>query len=441
MAFTEWFTKKKPDRSDADEPSSPIYIMGGQSVRFLSTKAIATADVAQRESPQLYRITNFIASSVQSVPWYCEPDPETNVSERPGNSKIKAINELLKSPNDTYTAQQLQYWIALNLMLYARAHFKVGIGTSGDPNGMYPLAAKHVRGIINNRGVVDKYEYGVGQNMTVFPSRRTAEKRASKESYAAEIAFPSLTGLVEYNKAPAAIESLSIPLQIIRALMQRALDTASGHPNIKYVITAEKTITRQQKEALTKHLEESASGGENSGEILFLYNTDVKVHALDNQLGDIHAKLPLDDMTRQIAGVFGVPVALLGLGSADAAKYASNYVESRLSYWQDTVVPCYLVPIAAGMTQSLCPAGARIRFDLDAVPALWEGRANLGKTLSQVTFLSNNEKRDILGFEQKPGEDNDKLPPPNAKVPQLPGRDGGADPENEPADNGGRALQ
>jgi len=445
MAFADWFIKKKPDREAVDEPQSPIYIMGGQSVRFLSAKAIATADIAQRESPQLYRITNFIASSVQSVPWFCEPDPDINTSERVGNSKIKAINDLLKSPNDTYTSQQLQYWVALNLMLYARAHFKVGMGTNGNPNGIYPLAAKHVRGVLNSRGVVDKYEYGVGENMTTLPSRRTAEKRATNESYAGEIAFPSLTGLVEYNKAPAAIESLHIPLQIIKALMQRALDTASGHPNVKYVITAEKTITRQQKEALTKHLEEAGSGGEHSGEILFLYNTDVKVHTLDNQLGDIHAKLPLDDMTRQIAGVFGVPVALLGLGSADAAKYASNYVESRLSYWQDTVVPCYLVPIAAGMTQALCPYGARISFDLDQVPALWEGRANLGKTLSQVTFMSNNEKRDILGFEPKTEaettDENDRLPPLDAKLPQLPGRDGGLDPENEPADNGGRALQ
>ena len=48
--------------------------------------------------------------------------------------------------------------------------------------------------------------------------------------------------------------------------------------------------------------------------MLFLYNTDVKVHKLDNQLGDIHSKLPLDDMTRQIAGVFGVPVAAPGPG-------------------------------------------------------------------------------------------------------------------------------
>lgn len=428
----DWLFKRKPDRSDTDEPASPIYIMGGQSVRFLSARAIATADVAQRQSPQLYRITNFIASSVQSVPWYCEADPDVTTNERLGASKIKAINDLLKSPNDTYTAQQLQYWIALNLMLYARAHFKVGVGTTGTPTGIYPLAAKYVKGILNSRGVVDRYEYGSGDSMTVYSSRRTAEKRGDNSSYAAEIAFPSLSGLVEYNKAPAAIESLTVPLQIINALMQRALDTASGHPNVKYVITAEKSITRQQKDALLKHLEESTSGGEHSGEVLFLYNTDVKVHALDNQMSDIHSKLPLDDMTRQIAGVFGVPVALLGLGSADAAKYASNYVESRLSFWQDTVVPCYLSPIASGMTQSICPVGARIRFDLDAVAAMWEGRASLGKTLSQVTFLTNNEKRDILGFEPMAGEDKlpveqQLLPPPQDTV--------------EPATNGGRSLQ
>ena len=441
MSFLDIFRKAKPEREAADEPQSPIVIMGGQPVRFLSGKAIATADVAQRESPQLYRITNFIASSVQAVPWFCEADPDAKISEQAPPGKIKAINDLLKSPNDTYTAQQMQYWIALNLMLYARAHFKVGINSSKMPNGLYPLAAKYVRGVLNARGIVDKYEYGMGDNMTTLLSRRAAERLDNGSSYAAEIAFPSLTGLVEYNKAPAAIESLSVPLGIIKALMQRALDTANGHPNVKYVITAEKTITRQQKAALIKHLEESAAGGEQSGNVLFLYNTDVKVHTLDNHLGDIHSKLPLDDMTRQIAGVFGVPVALLGLGSADAAKYASNYVESRLSFWQDTVVPCYLCPIAAGMTQAICPPGARISFDLDAVPALWEGRANLGKTLSLVTCLSNNEKRNILGFEPKPGAENNAVPPPEPKPPQLPNQDGGPDPVNEPQDNGGRALQ
>ena len=253
--------------------------------------------------------------------------------DRAGPSAVKAINDLLKSPNDTYTAPQLRYWIALNLMLYGRAHFKVGKSSTGNPNGIYPLAAKFTRGLPNNRGSVDGYEYGLGsQTTTTWPTRRVAEKTNNNTAYAAEISFPTLTGMVEYNKQPAAIESLSVPLALVTALMQRALDAASGHPNIKYVITAEKTLTKAQKDALHKYLEEAGPGEENSGNVLFLYNTDIKVHMLDNKLGDIHSKIPLDDMTRQIAGVFGVPVPLLGLGSSDAAKFTGNYAESRLAY-------------------------------------------------------------------------------------------------------------
>lgn len=408
MAWYEFLVKKKPDRPATDEPVSPIYVMGTQPVRFLSSAAIMAADVALRKCPQLFRIVNFVASAVQSVPWYCEQDPDTVAMDRAGASKVKAINDLLKSPNDTFTSQQMQYWIAMNLMLYARAHFKVGIGSLGMPNGLYPLAARYIRGVLNNRGTVEKYEYGISpETQTVLPTRRTAEKLGPNTAYAAEISFPSLTGLVEYNKTPAAIESIAHPIAIISMLMQRALDTASGHPNIKYVITAEKTLTKQQKDALTEHLVAATPGGEESGGVLFLYNTSIQVHKLENDLNDIHSKLPLDDMTRQIAGVFGVPIALLGLGSADAAKYANNYAESRLAFWQETLIPCYLSPIAAGMTAAICPSGARIMFDLDAVPALWQGRADLGLTLSQVTCLTTNEKRAVLDF------------PPTSEIPAV----------------------
>ena len=396
MAWYDFMTKAKPVRSEGDEPDAPIYI-GGQPVRLLSSKAIITSEVAVRTVPQLFRVTNFVASSVQSVPWYCEPDMDLIKSERASPSVIKPINNLLKSPNDTFTAQQFQYWLALNLILYSRVHFKVGMGTTG-PNGMYPLAAKYVSGVLNSRGTVESYEYGQGDKKDVLPTRRTAEKRNRNEAYAAEISFPSITGLVEYNKTPAAIESLNQPLQIITALMQRALDTSQGHPNVKYVITAEKTLTRAQRASLERHLADAGPQDEYSGTILFLYNTTVQVHTLDNHLGDIHSKIPMDDMTRQIAGVYGVPIALLGLGSSDAAKYSSNYNESRLSFWQDTIVPTYLTPIAAGMTAAICPPGARIMFDLDAVPALWDGRANLAVKLTKTNFITTTEKRAILGF-------------------------------------------
>src|SRR5262245_41646907 len=245
MAWYNFFQKKKPDRPEVDEPISPVYVVAGQPVRFLSAGAIMTAEQAQRKSPQLYRITNYISSAVQAVPWYVEKDPNEAPSNQPGeqtSSKIKALNELLKSPNDSFTAPQLRYWLTLNLMLYARAHFKVGVSSNGTPNGIYPLAAKYVRGVLNSRGIVDKYEYGQGEQKTELPTRRSAEKMVGKPAYAAEISFPSLSGLVEYNKAPAAIESIGMPIAIIYALMQRALDTATGHPNVKYIITADKTL-------------------------------------------------------------------------------------------------------------------------------------------------------------------------------------------------------
>jgi phage portal protein BeeE len=431
-----WIFKKKPERHATEEPVSPIYVMAGQPIRLLSSAAALEADTMLRTSPQLYRIANFLSSAVQSVPWFCEPDPTLIASERAGASQVKIVNDLLRSPNDTFTPQQLQYWITLNLMLYARAHFKVGVSSTGKPNGIYPLAAKHVMGIPNSRGSIEAYKYGMPPNETVLPTRRAAEKRGPAQSYAAEISFPSLTGLVEYNKAPAAIESINTPLAIINALMQRALDTVNGHPNIKYVITAEKTLTKAQKDALHKYLESSGPGDLNSGNVLFLYNTDIKVHELDNALGDIHSKIPMDDMTRQIAGVFGVPIAIIGLGSADAAKYANNYPESRLSFWQDTIVPCYLSPIASGMTAAICPPGARVVFDYDAVPALWAGRSKLGESLSDVAFLTTNEKRRILGYAP-----DDSLPaliagprmqvPPSSEAIVGPGE---PEPEMPPAD-------
>jgi hypothetical protein len=318
MSWLNWLIKQPPVRPPQDEPTSPIYFIAGTPVRFLSSAAVMTAEEALRKCPQLFRVVNYVSASVQSVPWFCEADPDVNASERAPATTIKAINSVLKSPNDNYTPQAMEYWIAMNLMLYARAHFKVGINSAGLPNAIYPLAAAFMHGELNNRGTVDNYIYGLNpETAQKYPSRRTAIKLsggnpAKLGTYAAEISFPTLSGLVEYNRSPAAIEGLAIPLAIITALMHRALDTASGHPNVKYVITAEKTLTKQQKDALTQHLEESGPGQENSGQVLFLYNTSITVHSLDNKLSDIHSKIPLDDMTRQIAGVFGAGTGIRG---------------------------------------------------------------------------------------------------------------------------------
>lgn len=412
MAWYNIF-KRAPERSPADEPMSPIQQIGGQKIRILQSGLPHTASYALKH-PSVYRVVNKIATSVQSVDWYAEVDAKLPKSEQASATVIKELNYLLQSPNDNWAGEQLRYWIAMNYALYSRVPMKIGSGVKGTPNAIYPLDAQYVSATLNDRGQVSNYKYGDGQTEQTLKTRKQVELAAAdgslKDSYAHEIVIPTLSGTFSYNKGTSVpLQTLKLPMHIITCLLQRAADTAAGHPNMKYVITAEKTLTKPQKEALKQHIEESTPGEEESGSVLFLHNTKIEVHELDNKLEDIHTKIPSDDMTRIIAGVYGVPISLVGLGAADSAKFAGNYKESRLSFWQDTMVPAYLKPIAGGLTQALCPPGAKIMFDLDSVPALWEGRADLGEKLGKVDVLTPTEKREILGFEQLTDEQRTEI--------------------------------
>lgn len=393
--WVDWIAKGRPVRSPKDQPAAgaSIWLRGSRST--VPYRDIITAHQALAH-PILFRILHKLALSVASVQWMVEEDPNVKVVDKPAKGIIKALNDLLHSPSDTLAEDQLRYWIALNYASYGRVPFKIGVNTAGLPNGIYGLDAQYVKAVIDDRGLVRHYKYGVGENAETLPTRKVAER--NKAAYAYEIVTPNLSGNFETGKNITPLQAAGLPADVISLLLRRAGDTAAGHPNAKYIIAAEKTLSKQQKAALKDQINDSETGEDESGHILFLYNTKVEVHTLANDLSDIHSKMPMDDMTRMIAGLFGVPVALLGLGAADGAKFAGNYSESRASFWEDTIIPGYLSPIATGLTAAICPYGARVRFDYDTIEALNEARAAKAKSLEKVTFLTDDEKRELCGF-------------------------------------------
>lgn len=390
------FFKAAPVRRASDTPLAPTTIRIGNNapIRIIQYDNALAANKALG-NPVTFRCLNKIATSVQTVSWYAEADPDVVANERAGATVIKELNALLAKPNDNMAADQLRYWLALTYACFGRSPFKVGFGVQNRPNGIYPLDPDFVRAKSNDRGSIIAYEYGNVQAAQTFPSQSRA---GVGQAFVAEIATPSISGLMDTGKNINALGAIGLPTAIVEMLLQRAYDTASGHPNMKYIITAEKTLTERQKDDIKDHLENAQPDGEDSGEVLFLTNTKIEVHKLDNDLGNIHSKIPLDDMSRMIAGAFGIPISLLGLGAADGAKFAGNYIESRQSFWEDTIIPWYLTPIATGLTAALCPYGARIRFDLDSIDAVQDSRAGRAQKLEKVTFLTNDEKREIAGF-------------------------------------------
>jgi phage portal protein BeeE len=103
---------------------------------------------------------------------------------------------------------------------------------------------------------------------------------------------------------------------------------------------------------------------------------------------------------RDIALAFGVPPMLLGMPGD--STYA-NYKEANKALWRLTLLPL-ASKILDAMVEGLATwfPDARLAIDLDRVPALAEDREALWSQVSGAAFLSDAEKRALLGLSALP---------------------------------------
>jgi len=399
--------KARPVRNLLDDPSRySVQVFANSARHGVTYQNIIAAEQAMRH-PVVFRCLHKIALAVQDVPWYIMQDP--NSTEKLDKKKAKEIQDVLDHPNETMSASQLRYWLGINKAVYGRFALKIGALTTGGPNGLYPLSQGQFKTKFKRNGTIDKYVYGPNGEETLQTRRQVDPKfdGAFTKPFAYEYITPNIEGVMDplamvaaKNNTP--LNAIRTPADVVQLLLERAHDTASGQPNVKYIISGEKTLSADEEDEIMDEIEDRKVGAEESGNILFLANTSIKVDTLKNGMEDIHTKIPMDDMSRMIYSNMGIPVALAGIGSSDAAKFAGNYESSRRSFFEDTIIPNYLGPIADGITEAICPPGGKIFFDLDAIPGLADARANKAKTLQGVMFLTDAEKRILCGFPASP---------------------------------------
>jgi phage portal protein BeeE len=98
-----------------------------------------------------------------------------------------------------------------------------------------------------------------------------------------------------------------------------------------------------------------------------------------------------------VALSFGVPPMLLGLPGDNT--YA-NYAEAHRAFYRLTVLPLVAKTLAAisGWLPAFYGTAFQIKVDEDNVPALAEERAALWRRITAAEFLSDAEKRALLGL-------------------------------------------
>lgn len=146
---------------------------------------------------------------------------------------------------------------------------------------------------------------------------------------------------------------------------------------------------------------------------------------------------------REIALALGVPPMLLGIPGDNTY---SNYQEANRAFHRQTVIPLaeWLARALSRWFEPHLDDDMRLVVDRDSIEALRTERMEMWQALERVSYLTTNEKREVLGWEPVDGGDevyvNAGLLPIGA--PDEGAIAGGPEPEDdeEPAAAGGKRV-
>ena len=213
-----------------------------------------------------------------------------------------------------------------------------------------------------------------------------------------------------YGFAPLEAAQVALDIHNAAGTWNKALLDNSARPSGALVYRAESgaNLSEEQFERLKLELEQGFQGAAHAGRPLLLEGgLDWKAMALTPKDMDfIEAK---NAAAREIALAFGVPPMLLGLPGDNTY---SNYQEANRAFWRQTVLPL-VGKTAQAIGQWLGPAygdGLRLAFDADQVDALSAEREATWKRVGAAEFLTNDEKRQAVGY--GPLAEGDEFPPP-----------------------------
>jgi len=384
--MANWLERLRGGRSRA---SGETKMAGAQTVFTLSPLGIsgsarkgfaALADEGFAKNPVVYRCVRLVAESAARVPLEVR-DGEKVLTEHP-------LLGLLRRPNRRQDGKALLESVYSYLQIAGNAYLDAAI-VEGEVRGLYGLRPDRMAVIAGRDGWPVGYAYTAGG--------KTQRLMLDGEPVNRVLHLTLFDPLDDhYGQAPLAAAQGSLETHNAATAWNRALLENAARPSGALVYSAAAgNLTEDQYERLKGELEEGFAGALNAGRPMVLEGgLDWKTIALTPRDMDfLDAK---NAAAREIALAFGVPPMLLGIPGDNT--YA-NYAEASRALWRQTVIP--LVHAVAGrIGHWLGPAfgGVGLVPDFDGVEALAADRALDWERVGNAGFLTDEEKREALGF-------------------------------------------
>lgn len=334
-------------------------------------------------NPVGFRCVKMIAEAAAALPLVLQ-DGDRRFDVHP-------VNALLARPNGAQGRADLLEALYGQLMLTGDGYVEAVGGDDGLPLELHVLRSDRMQIVPGSDGWPVAFEYRVGAKVHRFdmaggqlPVCHVRLFHPQDDHY----------GLSPMQAAASALDVHSAASRWSKALLDNA-----ARPSGAIVYKGVDGQGQLGEEQYTRLLDEMASyhqGAANAGRPMLLEG-GLDWKPMGFSPSDMEFQKTKESAAREIALAFGVPPMLLGLPGD--ATYA-NYQEANRAFYRLTVLPMANKVLARLTNWLMQFTGEDVRLlpDLDGVPALSAEREAQWARVAAAGFLSDAEKRTLLGL-------------------------------------------
>lgn len=376
--LTRWF-RDAPETKASRAPSSVALYVAGQALWTPRDYAALSREGFQKNAV-VHRAVRLLAEAAASLPLV--------LKERGGEVIEHPLLDLLAHPNGREGGQRFLESVFGHLLVSGNAYVEA-VCVDGAPRELYALRPDRMRIVPGPDGWPMAYDYAVGSQVVRFA-------QGAGDAMAPVLHLTLFHPADDhYGLSPMEAAATALDIHNAAGAWNKALLDNAARPSGALVVGGG-LLSEAQFGRLKEELETNYQGAGNAGRPLLLEGglqwTPLSLTPKDMDFVEAKAAA-----ARDIALAFGVPPLLLGLPGDNTH---ANYAEASRAFYRQTVIPL-VKRTAQAFAQWLSPAfgeALHLEPDLDAIEALSSERESLWRRVSAADFLSEDEKREAVGY-------------------------------------------
>jgi HK97 family phage portal protein len=380
------FLKRVPEAAPEAKASAAgrvIAFAGSGRVAWSPRDAASLARAGFTGNPVGFRAVTLIAEAAAALPLVVQ-DRQRRYEDHP-------VVRLIGRPNPGQGKAELFEALYGQILLTGNGYLEAVTAAEGLPQELHVLRSDRMSLIPGPDGWPVAYDYTVGAKTHRFRVGDGPSPVCHVKSFHPQDDHYGLSAL------QAAAQALDV--HNAASTWSKALLDNAARPSGAIVYKGadgQGALSAEQYDRLLFEMETQHQGARNAGRPMLLEG-GLDWKPMGFSPSDMEFHKTKEAAAREIAVAFGVPPMLLGLPGE--ATYA-NYQEAHRAFYRLTVLPLAhrVTAAVAHWLSEFTGEAVEIRPDLDQVPALAVEREGLWRRIGEATFLTDAEKRRLLGL-------------------------------------------